>query len=91
MKNSTKMGARLTAQNLQELKDLGFHFVLIKGYTPGWRSDHIELNQFILVPVKQLPEDPAEKEIYEPIDSEILLDWATSTDGGTEAFIRKDG
>jgi len=41
-------------------------------------------------PVNQLPEDPAEKEIYEPIDSEILLDWASSMDSGVVALIQKD-
>ena len=79
---------RLTLQGLQELKDLGFRFVLIKGYTLDRRSDYIELNHFILVPVKQLPEDPAQKEIYEPIESEILLDWASSPDG-IKAFIER--
>jgi hypothetical protein len=80
---------RLTAPRLQELKDLGFRFVLIKGYSLNRRSDYIELNHFILVPVVQLPEDPAQKEIYEPIDSEILLDWASSPEG-VKAFIERD-
>ena len=77
---------RLTVQRLQELKDLGFRFVLVKGYALNRRSDYIELNHFVLVPVKELPEDPAEKEIFEPIESEILLEWARSPDG-VKAFI----
>ena len=87
---NARRGARLTAQNLQNLKDLGFRFVLIKGYTPDWRADSISLNHFILAPVKHLPEDPAEKEIYEPIDSEILLDWATPN-SEVIAFIQTEG
>ncbi|HLZ87482.1 MAG TPA: hypothetical protein VKQ52_09590 [Puia sp.] len=81
---------RLTARRLQELKDLGFRFVLIKGYTIDRRSDYIELNHFTLVPVKELPEDPGQKEIYEPIESEILLEWASSPDNGVMAFIESD-
>jgi hypothetical protein len=33
----------------------------------------------------------AEQEIYEPIDSKILLDWASSGDSGVVAFIQKEG
>jgi len=80
---------RLTATRLQKLKDQGFRFVLIKGYSLNKRSDYIELNHWVLVPVMQLPEDPAQKEIYEPIDSEILLEWANATDG-ILAFIERD-
>ncbi len=80
---------RLTASRLQELKDDGFQFVLIKGYSLNRRSDFIELNHFILVPVVELPEDPAQKEIFEPIDSEILLEWADSSKEVT-AFIEKE-
>ena len=82
-------GLRLTAARLQKLKDQGFRFVLIKGYSLNKRSDYIELNHWVLVPVMQLPEDPAQKEIYEPIDSEILLEWANSPDG-IQAYLEKE-
>lgn len=84
------MGVRLTARILQEWKDLGFRFVLVKGYTVDRYAGCIELNHFMVEPVKQLPEDPADQEIYEPIDSEILLGWASSTESGVLAFIQKD-
>jgi hypothetical protein len=80
---------RLTATRLQKLKDQGFRFVLIKGYSLNKRSDYIELNHWVLVPVMQLPEDPAQKEIYEPIDSEILLEWASCSPDGVEAYIER--
>jgi hypothetical protein len=81
---------KLTVKRLQELKDLGFRFVLIKGYALDRRADYIELNHFSLLPVKELPEDPAQKEIYEPIESEILLEWASSVDSGVTAYIDTD-
>ena len=80
--------SKLTKKSLQELKDLGFRYVLVKGYTPDRRFDYIELNYFTLVPVKELPEDPGEKEIFAPIDSEILDDWASQPERGIEAFIQ---
>ena len=78
---------RLTQQSLQHLKDSGFRFVLIKGYTTDRRQDYIELKYFTLIPVRDLPEDPNKKEIYEPIDSNILADWARSPDEGLKVVI----
>jgi len=85
-----KNSDRLTVKRLQELKDQGFRFVLIKGYALDRRADYIELNHFSLLPVKELPEDPAQKEIFEPIDSEILMEWASSLDTGVTAYIDTD-
>lgn len=82
-----KAASRLTMEALRKLEDLGYRYVLIKGYMPDRRADYIELNHFILVPVKALPEGEGEKEIYAPIDSEILRDWANQPDDGIVAFI----
>jgi hypothetical protein len=81
-----KRGVRLTEDLLQQLKDRGFRYVLIKGYSLSKKMDWIELNAFQLTPVKALPEDPAEKEIYAPVDSEILSEWA-SPENKIQAFI----
>jgi hypothetical protein len=85
--NKSSIRRKLTDQTLQELKDEGFQYVLIKDYTPDRRLDHIQLNHFILVPVMQLPTDPGEKEIFAPIDSEVLLDWVSSINPTFEAYI----
>ena len=85
---AVKPGAiRLTIKTLQQLKDRGFQYVLIKGYSLSRKTDYIELNSFSLTPVKELPEDPAEKEIFAPVDSDILLEWASPENNGVEAFI----
>jgi hypothetical protein len=81
---------KLTNQSLQQLKDSGFRFVLIKGYTTDRRIDYIEVNYFTLVPVKDLPEDPNKKEIYESIDSEILMQWASFPDDGAKVIIEME-
>lgn len=82
-----KTGVRLTKKTLQQLKDKGFQYVLIKGYSLSKKVDYIELNTFKLIPVKELPQDPAQKEIYAPLDSEILLEWTSAGTGSIEAFI----
>jgi hypothetical protein len=74
-------------ESLQQLKDSGFRFVLIKGYTTDRRIDYMDFSYFTLEPVTKLPEDPTKKEIYEPIDSEILTEWATFPDHGAKVLI----
>lgn len=81
---------RLTKQSLQHLKDSGFRFVLVKGYTTDRRVDYIELNYVTLTPVKNLPTDPNKKEIYEPIDSTILTEWASFPDEGFKVIIEAE-
>ncbi|WP_431210083.1 hypothetical protein ACQ86N_28980 [Puia sp. P3] len=83
----SKSPVRLTPQILHDLKRNGYQYVLIKGYTPDRRSDYIQLTNFTLVPVRQLPEGPGEKEIYAPIDSEIIEEWANSSDPALTAWI----
>ena len=89
MESSTS-AITLTKQSLQQLKDSGFQFVLIKGYTTDRRVDYIEVNYFTLVPVKDLPEDPNKKEIYDSIDSEILMQWASFPDDGAKVIIEME-
>ena len=83
----SKQLQRLTKENLQWLKEQGFLYVLIKGYAPERKIDHIGLDHFILTPVKELPVEDGAKGIYADIDSEILADWARSSGAGIEAFI----
>jgi len=87
---NSKSPVRLTKQSLQHLKDKGFLYVLIKGYTRDGRVDYIELDYFTLIPVKSLPDDPNKKEIYEPIDSTILVGWASSPDESLKIFIEEE-
>ena len=85
----SRSAVRLTDQTLQELKDKGFRYVLVIGYIPDQRRSYIQLNHFTLVPVIELPLEPGEKEIYAPIDSDILLDWANSADEEFIAYIER--
>lgn len=72
---------------MQELKDRGFLYVLVKGYTLDRRLDYIQMNHFTLLPVVELPPEPGAKEIFAPVDSEILMEWANSADKGLEVYI----
>ena len=87
---NSKPGIKLTKQNLQELKEKGYLYVLVKGYTTDRRIDYIEPNHIILIPVKGLSSDPTKKGIYEPIDSPILSQWAQFPDVGVQVLIEAD-
>jgi hypothetical protein len=76
-----------TTTILQELKDRGYRFVLVKAVTLDNRYDYIEPHHLVLIPIKQLPTDQSEKDIYEPIDSPILLQWAGEKDPDIKIFI----
>ena len=77
---------RLTRQTLQKLKEGGYRYVLVESYTLDRRSDHIEINHFLLKPVRELPRT-GEQGIFEPIDSHVLREWADHPDSGIKAFI----
>jgi hypothetical protein len=91
MKNETRENfeftTRLTVQSLQHLKDRGFRYVLVKGFSMDKRLDYTELRYFMLIPIKDLPDDPAKMGIYEPIDSEILMEWASFPDDRVEVLV----
>ena len=91
MKNETRNNfqstTKLTLQMLQKLKDKGFRYVQVKGFTQDRRQDYIEPRYLILVPIRELSDDPDKQEIYEPINSSILLDWAGSPDEGIEVLV----
>ncbi len=86
----TSTAVRLTSQSLRTLREQGFRYVLVNGYTAERQFDYIALTSFVLVPVKELPEEPGQKGIYAPIDSDILDEWASESGNGINAFIEGD-
>ena len=67
-------------QTLKALKKKGYKFVQVKGLTIDNHYEYTEPRFLLLVPMKELPEDPAKKDIYETIESEILNKWASEKD-----------
>ena len=64
---------------LEKLKRKGYKYVQIKGLTVDKHYDYIEPSFLLLVPLVKLPTDQNQKDIYEPILSPILKQWATET------------
>jgi hypothetical protein len=78
---------QFNAAVLKKLETEGFRFVQIKGLTVDKHFDYIEPHFMILVPMKDLPVDQNNKDIYEPIDSTILQQWALENDEHFEVVI----
>ena len=78
---------RLEANMLEALQRKGYKYVQIKGLTTDKRYDYLSPHILLLVPMKVLPADPREKDIYEPIPSSILEQWAAEQDEHCKIFI----
>ncbi len=66
----------LTPQALLNLQDRGYKFLQIQGFTIDHHAEYVEPNYFMLVPIRELPTNPEKMDIYEPINSELLANWA---------------
>ena len=66
---------------LEELKKQGYKYLQIKGYAYDHQVDYGQLRYLVLIPHKTFPEKSNNIEIYEPIDSDILVSWADSQIG----------
>ena len=93
MKKSLKEAASgnipFCIKSLDDLHKKGYKYVLIKGFTIDKHFEYVDPSILVLVPVKELPSDPMLKEIYEPIQSEILYKWATERNEYPQILIAK--
>lgn len=91
MKNETRENfgttTPFTIAALETLKNKGFRYVQVKGFTSDKRLDYMEPRYLVLIPMKELPVDGGKIEIYEPINSQLLLDWATNSNDGMRILI----
>lgn len=91
MKNDDRASAeskkKLTPAALQHLRKKGFRYVQVQGFSPDKHLDYMEPRYFVLVPMKNLPTEADQRGIYEPIESNILTEWANSEDEGFEVLI----
>lgn len=91
MKNENKENfgrtVALTIQALGDLKERGFQYVRVNAFTKDRRLDYMEPHYIVLVPMHELPDGMDKKGIYEPLDSPVLVSWASHPDEGIEVLI----
>ena len=76
--------------NLKMLKKIeadGFKYVQVKGLTLDKHYDYVEPHFLVLVPMKELPHEQQYKDIYEPVKSELLEQWAVENDDAVEIVV----
>ena len=83
------ISTRLSVKALANIEKKGYKYVQVIGLTMDRHYDYVEPYFFMLVPCKELPTDPARKEIFEPVDSELLRAWAREKNDDTQVFIAK--
>lgn len=72
---------------LKKIETDGFKYVQIKGLTMDKHYDYIAPHYLVLVPMKELPKDQNMKDIYEPVPSKLLNQWASDGDESVEIVI----
>lgn len=78
-----------TATALDLLQSKGYKFVQIKGLTMDKHYEYVEPHYLVLVPYRELPTDPLKKDIFEPIKSELLYQWAAEKNEFPQIIISK--
>ncbi len=77
----------LTVQMLHKIEKDGYKFVQVKGLTFDKHYDYVEPHFLVLVPMKELPTAQEHKDIFEPIPSVLLHQWATEDDDALEIVV----
>ena len=72
-----------TLTSLKKIETDGYKFVQIKGLTMDKHYDYIAPHYLVLVPMKELPKAQDQKDIYEPVPSKLLQQWAADGDDDT--------
>jgi len=76
-------------KSLNKLKDMGYKYVQIKGLTVDRHYDYIAPHFLMLIPFMELSSENTDNGIYEPIESDLLFQWATEANEFTEILIAK--
>jgi hypothetical protein len=77
----------LTTSVLNDLIKHGFQYVHVRPITFDNKTDYLEPNALLLVPIKELPTDLCNTEVYSPVNSSILNDWASSPNEGVKVLV----
>jgi len=76
-------------KSLNKLKLMGYKYVQVKGLTVDRHYDYIEPHFLMLIPFKELSTENTDNGIYEPIESDLLFQWAAEANEFTEILIAK--
>ena len=67
----------LTLAALDDLKQKGYQYLQIQGFTMDHHPEYIEPHYLMLVPIKSLSANNAGMDVYEEISGNTIIKWAT--------------
>ena len=80
MKKNFDNHSTLTLDALDQLKEKGYQYVQVQGFTMDHHPEYIEPYYLMLVPFKSLKENIATMDVYEEISGETIINWAKRSD-----------
>ena len=80
MKKNFDNHVTLTVDALDHLKEKGYQYLQIQGFTMDHHPEYIEPHYLMLVPVKSLTANKATMDVYEEISGETIINWAKRSD-----------
>lgn len=70
----------LTLKALDDLKEKGYRYLQVQGFTLDHHPEYIEPNYLMLVPKKSLASNKSKMDIYADISGETIINWAKRGD-----------
>ena len=80
MKKNFDNHSILTMDALDRLKEKGYQYLQIQGFTMDHHPEYIEPHYMMLIPVKSLKANKASMDVYEEISGETIIKWAKQKD-----------
>ena len=80
MKKNYDNHCALTLAALDQLKEKGYQYLQVQGFTMDHHPEYIEPHYLMLVPVKSLTANKATMDVYEEISGETIINWAQRSD-----------
>ena len=80
MKKNFDNHVTLTVDALDQLKEKGYQYLQVQGFTMDHHPEYIEPYYLMLVPVKSLTANKATMDVYEEISGETIINWAKRSD-----------
>ncbi len=80
VKNDFLSHKPLTFEALNNLKEKGYRYLQVQGYTLDYHPEYVEPHYLMLVPVKSLYANRGKMDIYEDIDSEQIREWVKAAE-----------
>jgi hypothetical protein len=86
IKNNYLYHKPFTTAALNILQQKGYKYLQVQGFTMDHHAEYVEPHYLMLVPLKELS---ANMDIYEPIDSDLINQWANDStkNDGLEVYL----